>query len=898
MKVFKELTRLALIALLVLACFGCDRKSKEQLLQEGLEFKEQKNLNGAIVLIKNALEKDPNFFEARHQLGLIYLAGGQYAKAEKELEKVLLQNPKDPSTQLQLAELHIRTGRYDAAIKLLEGYLQQQTSDSVACKLMGEAWVEKGNLVQGEEWLRRSLELDSAYHPARKTLARTYLRQGRLLEARELIAAVLAQDDKDLDCLYLQLSMEASVANLEAALTVGRRILEVAPQELRAAYFVGLLELQQGDLDAVEALAANIAAQHGDHPAGNRLLGLVALAKGDFDGAADKLQLSLRQMSDVPGRYFLGLAQYKAGHLEQALNQFQAVLDSNPDHENARLMVGLTLFQQKRYQDSQAAAQLLISANPRNAMAHDVLGSALLALGDFDRGMAALDRAVELNPALADAHLKKGLFSLSRQDFSKAEENLEEAVRIAPGALNARLLLVSSQLQRQNFSGAIATLKEGLQGQPADAVLYNYLAAAYLGQEQQEEAVAALQQAKRLKADYLAPYVNLANHYLVKGQPEKATEEYRSFLQVQPNNVRALLSLASLQDVQGDAEAAKASLQAARATGDKSAYLASVRFFRSKGDLAQALEMAQSGLERNAGDPALLMQQGQLLLQARRSEEALQTFRNLSQVQPQVGLPALVATLVAQGKVDEARQIAQGQIDEQVGEAFGYLLLADVHARQGDFNQGAEVLRQGLKRVGREGRKDLPLRMKLADYYQKGQQSDKAKTALEEIRNLYPDYVPALFSLGVLADGKGDKRQAKALYHAVLEKKPDYVPALNNLAYLYADNYGNLDEALRLAGQALRYRPADAGIMDTLGYVLVRQKHFAEALPYLQRAARALPKEALVQMHLGQAYAGLGQVVEARAALKKSLAGELGQAQVDQVNGLLRQLEEKVKERG
>ncbi len=242
--------------------------------------------------------------------------------------------------------------------------------------------------------------------------------------------------------------------------------------------------------------------------------------------------------------------------------------------------------------------------------------------------------------------------------------------------------------------------------------------------------------------------------------------------------------------------------------------------------------------------------------------------------------------------------MAQRQIDEQADNPFGYLLMADIHARQGEFTRAAEVLQQGLQRVDREGGRDLPLRMKLADYYQKGPQPEKASTVLKEVRRLYSGYVPALFSLGVLADGEGDKRQAKALYHAVLEKNPGYVPALNNLAYLYADNYGNLDEALRLAGQALRQRPADAGIMDTLGYVLLRQKRFAEALPYLQKAAASLPQESLVQMHLGQAYSGLGQFAEARTALQKAQAGELGQAQKEQINDLLRQLEQKDKGRG
>ena len=53
---------------LVSGCTGGAGKTKESLLSEGIKLLNGNNPRGAIVLFRNALEKDRNFFEARFQL--------------------------------------------------------------------------------------------------------------------------------------------------------------------------------------------------------------------------------------------------------------------------------------------------------------------------------------------------------------------------------------------------------------------------------------------------------------------------------------------------------------------------------------------------------------------------------------------------------------------------------------------------------------------------------------------------------------------------------------------------------------------------------------------------------------------------------------------------------------
>jgi len=111
-------TILALILLITLsACVG---KSKEELYAEGLKQLEASNPSGAVVLFKNALEKDENYLDARYQLAKSYAKLGKLEQAEKEFNKVLKLNPSRDEVLLELAGVLNASKRSDEAFSLGE----------------------------------------------------------------------------------------------------------------------------------------------------------------------------------------------------------------------------------------------------------------------------------------------------------------------------------------------------------------------------------------------------------------------------------------------------------------------------------------------------------------------------------------------------------------------------------------------------------------------------------------------------------------------------------------------------------------------------------------------------------------------------------------------------------
>jgi tetratricopeptide (TPR) repeat protein len=109
---FKKFVFIFLLLSGLCALNGCESKTRDQFYAEGLEQMNKGNMGGAVVLFRNALDKDLNFFDARYQLATAYTAMGKYEQAEKEFQKLSRQNPSHTGMKLGLAKVYILlTGR-------------------------------------------------------------------------------------------------------------------------------------------------------------------------------------------------------------------------------------------------------------------------------------------------------------------------------------------------------------------------------------------------------------------------------------------------------------------------------------------------------------------------------------------------------------------------------------------------------------------------------------------------------------------------------------------------------------------------------------------------------------------------------------------------------------------
>lgn len=859
--------RIVMLLLVMATLSACGGKTKEELYNEAVKELEKGNANGAIVLLKSAVEKDQNYFDARYELAKAYMKAGKFDQAEKELQKALRQNPSKPEVRLDLARLYNSLGKPDQAITEAQAYLSARAGAADGLEVLGVSYLHKKMYAEAEENLRAAINAEPSRTSAMLELARVCLLTNRDEEGKRLLDAIVQKDPKNTSAYYLAAAFERARGNRDKTLEYLQKIVAVDPADANAAFKIGMIRMGMGQLDQAERIADDLIKRFPNRPEGHQLKGVVLYSGKKYDQAVTELQSALKIGQNPGAYYYLGLSHYSRNELEIALSQFRKVLDFSPKYIQARLMSSMILLQQKRVDDAITEAKRALEVDEKNALAHNVLGSAYIAKGLPDEAMKEFNRALELDPALVSAHMKKGVVDLARGKRAAGEEELEMAVKVGPDVLNARYLLASYYIRQNKVPRAIEVLKGGLRGNKQDAQLYNTMAAASFAGKREKEALAYLTKARAADPNYSPASINLAAYYLGKKDFGRASSLYAEILQRDPSNIKGLIGLGAISEAQGKAQEAVTYYNRAKETKDPVGYTALASYYVRHQQSANALSVVNEGLSVSPRNGVLLEIKGELLAADKKYADALKVYDELEKIAPARAIPLKMGVLVASGNIPKALEQAQRLVSFAPKSSAGYLMIASVYSSQRDYDHAITAVRNGLA-VEPGSPKAL---MMLGDLYMQKRDIPRAVAAYDDILKKQPQNVPALFAKGAAFDQSGRKKEAIALYRTVLKVSPNTVAALNNLAYLGAEGYVGKAEALKMADRAYRLQPNNPGVMDTYGYVLARSGKGADAVRLLEKSASMLPKDPAVQYHLALAYSLAGNRAKAKASAQRSL---------------------------
>jgi Flp pilus assembly protein TadD len=101
-------------------------------------------------------------------------------------------------------------------------------------------------------------------------------------------------------------------------------------------------------------------------------------------------------------------------------------------------------------------------------------------------------------------------------------------------------------------------------------------------------------------------------------------------------------------------------------------------------------------------------------------------------------------------------------------------------------------------------------------------------------------------------------------FKKALELFPDQPLVLNYLGYSWVDQGIHLDEAMEMIRTAVKLRPDDGFIVDSLGWAHYRLGEYEEAVRELERAIELQPNDPILNDHLGDAYWKLDRKLEAQ----------------------------------
>jgi len=194
---------------------------------------------------------------------------------------------------------------------------------------------------------------------------------------------------------------------------------------------------------------------------------------------------------------------------------------------------------------------------------------------------------------------------------------------------------------------------------------------------------------------------------------------------------------------------------------------------------------------------------------------------------------ALIRTAFAYNsldKLDEARKLMVDLIKRQPDNLIALTSYGNILRSHDLFDEGRAIYTDAIRQIGA-----TPQEQDWALYYSRGITNERTKR---------------------WSEAEADFRQA-------LKLSPNQPQVLNYLGYSFIDMGLNYDEAIQMIKTAVRLRPDDAFIIDSLGWAYFKLKDYKNAVLNLERAVELRPQDPILNDHLGDAYWHIGRKLEA-----------------------------------
>jgi tetratricopeptide (TPR) repeat protein len=161
----------------------------------------------------------------------------------------------------------------------------------------------------------------------------------------------------------------------------------------------------------------------------------------------------------------------------------------------------------------------------------------------------------------------------------------------------------------------------------------------------------------------------------------------------------------------------------------------------------------------------------------------------------------------------------------------------------------------------------VPVALRKANLYMQTEQFAEALTQFDEVERRvsrdpsFSNQIPPIFDFwyGITCERVGRIADGEKYLGRFLAAHPDSGEALNYLAYMWAEQGVNLEQAESYITKALVQEPENGAYWDTQGWIQFKRGHMINALSSLEKALRLVGKDPTISAHLRAV----------RAALKK-----------------------------
>jgi tetratricopeptide (TPR) repeat protein len=213
----------------------------------------------------------------------------------------------------------------------------------------------------------------------------------------------------------------------------------------------------------------------------------------------DADQLKENQDSVNNDRLLAAKKDHKAGKIAEAEAVYLDILENDPEHAEARHLVGVVCLQTGQLPEAEQHIRKAIELDNKQAAFYSNLGNVLGAQNRTEEAYQCFKQALNLDPKHLSALSNVATALLTMERASEAKPYCSRILAIVPGDTNARLNLAAALIEERDTHAAIAVLREALEIKPDDTDLLFQLASALELVNQFDEAASIIEQIEETK---------------------------------------------------------------------------------------------------------------------------------------------------------------------------------------------------------------------------------------------------------------------------------------------------------------------------------------------------------------------------------------------------------------
>jgi len=607
--------------------------------------------------------------EAYRSLGKVLLAGGEYNKAAKALDRAGADAGASETLLIDLATAYFYTQEYEKAIAPLTKALAGSPRNNSIHHLLGKTYFMLRRFDEAARELELALKSAPGDFDISYTLALAHLKRQQLAPARQIFSRLLQKlgDRPEVHNLFGRAYRETSF--LDEAIGEFKKALALDPKYARAHYNLGLSYLlKDGTLKLKEA-AGEFRAELAINPdefLAIYYLGVVCVVERQYEEGVKWLEKGARLRPQNPNVFiFLGKGYHGLGQFEKAIEAIKKAMaldplmdKVSPHAPEAHFLLGQSLVRVGRADEGEKELEISRDLKAKSLANDREKIVAYLKAEEFKGGQVAQggmelpsggpgapDRAAAeklkeseafYSSVVAKIHNQTGLLYADRQNFQAAVEQFRSAIEWDPGLPGANYNLGLACYKAELYKEAVAPLELAIKSDPANVFARHLLGLCYFIAEDYAKASAALAEVLPARPDNVALYYTLGLSLIKQGKVSEASDVIRRMLAMGGDSAQIHILLGQAHHAQNEDSKALEELGKASEMDDRMpmAHYYSGMIQIKLGKFAEAAREFEAELAINPKDHQARYHLGFVLLALGQTERGMNVMREVIRLRP------------------------------------------------------------------------------------------------------------------------------------------------------------------------------------------------------------------------------------------------------------------------